>query len=555
MTEHEQIQASDTPDDSVTVTPEDQAPALVATASRTVSGRVLPWDEMGRTSNGVLSFAPGAINVPTDISRVKLLAGHSPDGVPVGHAVSWESRDDGLYMTFQMGSSSAADDALTSASEHVVDAFSVEAYGIERDGTAVKRSILSAVALVPMPAFASARVDTVNASAPPADAAPAEDTDDTDTAADPAEDTDDTAEDSEDRDDDTDDDTDTAEDDDTAAPDNRKETMSKTNLRPGTLPGAHSAPAETVHASLGQVTDYLSAAVRGEATDGLLAELTDITDSGTISRHAPAWLGELWNGVPYERTVIPLVQQEALTSRKVRGYRWKKKPGVGAYKGDKSDIPTFPVELEAVERDAERWAGGNDLDRVFWDFGETEFLAAYWKAMAESYAYQTDAAMAKFIQDNATNLTGGGDNIIDAVIRGSLDIHQKLHTPATFVLVNPTDYAGILGMNALDKPVFIDQIPHLDPKAWVTSDLVKAGTVVVGSKAAATHYELSGSPLRVEAEHIAKGGRDAALFGYTAKMINRPEGLRKVSFAKAPTPPKTDPKPTPAPDNKTDEKK
>ena len=50
---------------------------------------------------------------------------------------------------------------------------------------------------------------------------------------------------------------------------------------------------------------------------------------------------------------------------------------------------------------------------------------------------------------------------------------------------------------------------------------------------AATFYELSGSPLRVEAEHIAKGGRDAALFGYTAKLLNRKEGLVKVHFAKA----------------------
>lgn len=58
----------------------------------------------------------------------------------------------------------------------------------------------------------------------------------------------------------------------------------------------------------------------------------------------------------------------------------------------------------------------------------------------------------------------------------------------------------------------------------------------MGTKAAATHYELSGSPLRVEAEHIAKGGRDAALFGYTANMLNRPEGLQLVSFDPASTP-------------------
>ena len=86
-------------------------------------------------------------------------------------------------------------------------------------------------------------------------------------------------------------------------------------------------------------------------------------------------------------------------------------------------------------------------------------------------------------------------------------------------------------MNTLDAPKFLDIIPGTDPTKWEASSLVPAGTMVLGSKPAATHYELPGSPLRVEAEHIAKGGRDAALFGYTAKMLNRPEALRKIQFS------------------------
>ena len=483
-------------DDSVTVTIAEQNPPMVAESSRTISGLVLPWEEFGRTSNGALKFEAGSIRVPTDITRVKLLAGHSPAGIPVGHATSWDAREDGLHMTFQFGSSDAATKSLKAASERIVDAFSVECYGIEAQGTTVKQAILSAVALVPMPAFANARVATVTASAP--DPSP----------------------------DDTEKESDT---------EKEEKDMNK-NLTPGTLPGSTNSVPATIHASFDQVVDYLAAAAGGDHSAELHAELTDITDAGMTNRTAPQWLGELWNGVTYERRIIPLLTQAPLKSRKAIGYRWKQKPGVDKYTGNKTEIPSKPASVEPVERDAQRWAGGNDLDRVFWDFNEREFLAAYWRAMAESYAYETDREAGRFLVDNASPVDGTADNIIHAVARGSIAISQELRGPASYVILNPQDYEAILQLTALDAPKYLDIIPATDPSKWVTSEFVAKGTVILGAKTAVTHYELAGSPLRVEAEHIAKGGRDAALFGYTALMLNRPEGLRKVTFS-APTAP------------------
>lgn len=512
---------TDTEASSVTVTPLDQSAPLVAEAERTITGRVLPWGEIGRTSQGALEFSQGSINIPTDITRVKLLAGHSPSGIPVGHATSWESRADGLYMTFKVGSSPAAAEALTAAAEHVVDAFSIEAYGIERRGTRVEKSILSAVALVPMPAFANARVETVNASAPPPDdeETPAQALPDSGDSSDknheseansPAEETEQEEQEEQDM-------------------------NNAQGLIPGTLPGEHNGAAATqdVHASFDDVLTYMTAAVNGSSTDGLLAELTDITDAGMIDRAAPQWLGELWNGVTYQREIIPLLTQAPLKSRKAVGYKWTTKPGVDKYSGNKTDIPSKPAAIEAVERDAERWAGGNDLDRAFWDFGETEFLNAYWRAMAESYAFETDQNAAEFLVANATAIDGTADNLIHGVARGSIKIKNDIKTSAGFVLINPADYESILQLSMLDAPKFLDLIPAMDPAKWVATDFVTAGTAIVGTKPAVTHFELAGSPLRVEAEHIAKGGRDAALFGYTALMLNRPEGLVSVKFGEA----------------------
>lgn len=486
-----------TPTNKITVTNlEKEPPIVTAESERTITGRVLPWDEFGATNHGALTFPRGSVNVPKEIGRVKLLAGHSPAGVAVGHATSYESRDDGLWMTFQVGSHAAGSDALLQASEKTVDAFSVECYGIERTGTTVNNSYLSAVALVPNPAFASARVSAVMASADASlDENPDDDTTDTDDTTDPDKDTD-------------------------------------MNLHPGTLPGdAQTTAGETAHFSLDNVIDYIHGVVAGTDSGATHAELVDITDAGMTDRTAPAWLGELWNGVTYQRRIIPLLTQKPLTSRKAVGYRWKTKPGVGKYAGNKTDIPSKPAAIEPVERDSERWAGGNDLDRAFWDFKEREFLAAYWAAMAESYAMETDQDALAFLVANAKAIDGTATNVQSAIARGSLAIDNRLRTPATFAIINPADLEQVLSLSQMDAPRYLGIAGTItDPAKWVTDEAVKAGTAIIGTKAAVTHFELAGSPLRVEAEHIAKGGRDAALFGYTAKMVNRPEGLIKVSF-------------------------
>lgn len=512
----------DTPATSVTVTAEAQLAPLVAAAARTISGRVLPWDEFGRTTNGALKFAAGAINIPTETHRVKLLAGHMPTGTPIGHATSWECKADGLYMTFQLGSSPAADASLLAAAEHVIDAFSVEAYGIERKGTTVTKSIMSAVALVPMPAFASARVDTINAAAPSPSPGPDPDSDDEDEGKDQDEDTDaDTG---------TDTNTDT---------DTDKETdMSKSTLTPGVIPGTTTPATPEVSASMGyyDVLDTLGSSVRGEATAPLLAELVDITDASTQGRNAPAWLGELWSGVSYERRIIPKLTTAPLTASKAVGYRWKKRPGVDQWAGNKTDIPSFPAEIETVEMESKAWAGGNDIDRRFRDFGETQFLDQYWRAMAEDYAFKTDRYAGGFVVDNATKLGGTADSIIHAVARGAISIDLNLHTTPSFVIINPNDLERILTLTNLDAPKYLDMFPAANPANWTTSEFVDAGSVIVGTKNAATFFELPGSPLRSEAEHIAKGGFDRAIFGYAACLLNRPEGLVKVAFDTGNTP-------------------
>ena len=472
-----------------TTTAEDNAPGYVAasTSERTMEGIVLPWGAVGTTSKGQLIFERGNLDVPSDLQKVKLLAGHSPDGHPVGHAVAAEDRKEGLWMKFQLGNSEHATSSLMQAADHVVDAFSIEARGVKSRGRYATEGLLKAVALVPFPAFDAARVTTVNAKEA-----------------------------------------------DSEADNNNKEIHVPESVKPRF---SEADKNEIKAADFARATDILLAAHRGEMSlDDVHAELTDITGASSITTTAPAWLGELWSGVQYERRVVPLIQNAALRSRKIKGFKWKTKPGVGKWSANKTDIPSKKAEWEEVEATSQPWAGGNDLDRQIFDFNETDTIQAYWRAMAESYAYETDKATAEWLTTVATDIEDSTTDLLRAVTRGGIRVDQAIHSPASFVLVNPLDLETVLDFSQLDVPHYTGLTPVSTPDKWTTSEFVQQGTAIVGSKMAATFYELAGSPLRVEAEHIAKGGRDAALFGYTGHLLNREGGLVKVHFTKPSAP-------------------
>lgn len=303
--------------------------------------------------------------------------------------------------------------------------------------------------------------------------------------------------------------------------------------RPAVVPsGLAPTSVGEAHASLSDVLDLIHMIRAGEAAEAHAA-LADITASGLVSSNAPAWLGELWNGVTYQRRIVPLLNGKPLTSMKGVGYRWTTKPGVDKYAGDKAAIPSKPAAVEPVEVDAQRWAGGNDLDRKFWDFNETAILESYWRAMAESYAIETDKDAAAFLAANATALTDPATDFIRGVARAGLAVLDATDTPATFALVNPLDVESVFDFAELDAPKYIDLVPVANPANWTTSAQVPRGTAIVGTKSAVDFFELGGAPIRVEAEHIANGGRDAALFGYTAQLLAKPGGIQSVTVGTA----------------------
>jgi len=131
--------------------------------SRTITGRIVTFEETGNASIGKVQFAKGSIE-PTAV----LLNLEHDRTRRIGKTLSIESSDAGIDATFKIANTTAGTDALVEAAEGLRDGFSVEVYFDEydtlKDGTVrILKGELTGVALTSEPAIRSARVAEVAA--------------------------------------------------------------------------------------------------------------------------------------------------------------------------------------------------------------------------------------------------------------------------------------------------------------------------------------------------------------------------------------------------------
>jgi phage head maturation protease len=131
--------------------------------TRTISGRIVAFEETGNASIGKVQFATGSI----DAKSVLLNLEHDRTR-RIGKTLSMEQTDTEITATFKIAQTSAGNDALVEAAEGLRDGFSVEVsfdeYETLKDGTVrITKGELTAVALTSEPAIRSARVESVAA--------------------------------------------------------------------------------------------------------------------------------------------------------------------------------------------------------------------------------------------------------------------------------------------------------------------------------------------------------------------------------------------------------
>src|SRR4029079_641739 len=201
------------------------------------------------------------------------------------------------------------------------------------------------------------------------------------------------------------------------------------------------------------------------------------------------------------RRIIPLITSAPLTSLRMQGFKWVEKPTVAKYAGAVAEINSTPVSLGPVNEAAQRWAGGNRIDRAITDFPDAGVLASYLRMLNLDYAQKTDDDCLAVLLAEATAVTPGavpaGQTAGWAALIDAALALVDYGTPGFAVVATDLwrDMAFTTGDDAL---AFLTQSLGLTEGDFAGFRIVlhpdiPAGQVLAGIKAASTHYELPGS--------------------------------------------------------------
>lgn len=514
---------------AVTAAADPNAPA--GQTDRVLSGLGIPYGPIGKTSAGPVTVAAGALTWPEDLRRVKLFTEHGR-ATPVGYAIEAADTDAGSHWRFRVGNTPAGDAALLEAAEGIRDALSVELDDVTIVNGAVTAGTVAAFALVPLPAWADARLaasrhpeggETVPPQQPeqPDPAGPGPSPDPEPDPTDPPE-----------PDPTTEQETTVTTTTTTAGPPADTLQAAAASLNPVALAGA-AGPA-SITAAASSVAGAMRAA-NGSAA-ALEAALTDITPAASGDAFMrPAWLGELWTPRATQRDWMDLIGTKPLTSMTWDGWKWQTYPEVDDYEGNKKPIPSSPAKIVPASGTATRIAGGWDVDRIYEDFN-TGFIAALLEAATVDYALKSETKLAAALLDEATPAAGGADTVTAAL---SLIVTTLINAGAR---LSGVGMAADVFADFIELPA--DQVPWwLKGQAVVNiSDVsvsiggirvfanhsLPAGTMLGADKRAIDFRETG--PFRLQALNLPNGGIDVAVMGYQGQIVHDSRGIVSVEL-------------------------
>jgi hypothetical protein len=525
---------------------------------RTVKGMLLPYGELSRNSNiGKIQFDKGTLTIPADADVVTANVRHDRED-PRGRAIALEDTDAGLVATFRIAKTPEGDELLDDIENGKLTRLSAEVKGITRNGTKALTGALFGAAFVDEGAFETAALyaelateeeeENILSAFTPEQLAELTEllshlkAEELTTEEAPA----------------TEDNTGTE-----SAAFTKETNLEDTSTAqvPVTLLACAATSTETpkpegLHTVANAMAGYFRtkdmsyiqdlAPETRSAGSTMFAALNDIKSNyaGSVGSNIiqSQWVGEVWGTRSYDRKFASLIDNAALTSLTVKGYKYTTPATGGTWTGDKTAIPSSTPATTAVSVDAIRWAGGHDIAREFLDFqGQyPDFWESHYKQMSNDYARTVDTYVVDTLEAGASTLTAGtvpsGANASTVlIVDGALKVLEADATPS-FAIVAPDVYRGLLLQNQDDLIATLSlqlglEGGSLESFRIIPSTAVASGKAIVGSKDSATLYELPGVPIRTEALDIAKGGVDAAFFGYYTLLINNSAAVVKVTGA------------------------
>jgi HK97 family phage prohead protease len=500
------------------------------TNKRTISGKIVTWDEQGSTSAGLTIFEKDSI----DFSKpVKLLLEHQTTK-PLGKLIDITATDTGLEATFRLAKTFRADDALEEAATGLRDGFSVgvkiNEWKNEEGVLRIKSSTLQEVSLVTDPAIDSARVAEVAASETPENSeAAAEDT--------------------------------------TKEENKVSEITSEAPIATEAVEAAqtpvvtaqymaYTKPRVDTNVTAGQ---YLNAQVRALQGDTDARDLVAALQIATVSENTgtvpPNYLRDVIGVIDDSRPFINSIERAALPASGMKVFT----PKLGtqatvAQTAEGVEFSSTDTTVTFQEDNIVKFAGANIINVELFDRSDPSFSDLLIRELAASYAQKTDAYAATIAADGAG--ASSGTSIYKAIADGIGDSYNVMRFTPNRLMVAPSggytniDFANLLGaVDGSNRPLFAAGGSLQNAGGLITQGSTN-GTVAgldlvvdpnytgntTGDKAAlvypaqAMRFHESGT-IELRANIVANGRIEIGLYGYVCVVNRYPTAFRSLFVA------------------------
>jgi HK97 family phage prohead protease len=498
------------------------------TNKRTISGKIVTWDEQGSTSAGLTIFEKDSI----DFSKpVKLLLEHERTK-PLGKLVDITATDTGLEATFRLAKTFSADDALEEAATGLRDGFSVgvkiNEWKNEEGVLRIKSSTLQEVSLVTDPAIDSARVAEVAASETPENSeATAEETTTKENIVSEI----------------------------TSEAPIATEAVEATQAPVVTANYmAYTKPRVDTNVTAGQ---YLNAQIKalGGDTDArdLVAALQIATVSENTGMVPPNYLRDVIGVIDSSRPFIDSIERAPLPASGMKIFT----PKLGtqatvAQTAEGVEFSSTDTVVTFQEDNIVKFAGANVVNVELFDRSDSSFADLLVRELAASYAQKTDAYAANIAAHNSAGSTGS--SIYKSIADGIADSYGVMRFTPNRLLVAPSggengiDFAGLLGEVADGRPLFAAAVSQnaagLITQGSTNGTVAGLNLVVdpnytgndTGNKyalvypSAAMRFHESGT-IELRANLVANGRIEIGLYGYAAVVNRFPTAFRYLQVS------------------------
>ena len=485
-------------------------------ARRTLTGKILPFGEVGNPNIGRTVFAADSVALPANPSDVKLNVEHG--ATLVGKGQRFWVQDNAIWAEFKIANTTAGNDILVEASEGLRENFSIEV--IARDSvrdeaglTTVLAGDLIGCAVVARPAF---QAPITEIAAKDNETEPS-----TDGEAQPTQE-------------------ETVENTTTPA-----EAVQVEAAAPS-IGLAFTSPRVNLDITAGEYAINMLKAQQGDwdaqqVVNAAVAQDTLAENPGVVPVR---YLTQVLNMgiVDGRRPVIDRLNKRALPQggQKFNVPTWATAPSV-AETAEFAEFSSTDTAINAIEVTKKKAGGVNRISAELIEFSDPNYLDELIAGQIGQYYRYTDTAVITAIKAGAG--ASGGTGYVAAINDGIADSGAVLRRDPSLLLAGSTAWAGIKGaVDGSGRPLYNSYNPMNAAGVRMSGGLdvqglegfvdynASATDLLVFHADSATFYE-NAAPVTIRLQYASDGSVEVATYGWYAIAINSATSVRAVTVS------------------------